>query len=134
MSSFTKPLRVEAVDDTDWKIIEEFDYYIGAVDSNAYVSVPAGYITDFASIPRVFWSILPPWGPYGKAAVIHDFLCSDKYYMQRVAGVVSKVPVTRKRADDIFLEAMTVLGVSTATRNVIYAAVRAYAVVSGKNQ
>ena len=31
------------------------------------------FMTDFASIPRPLWSILPQWGRYGNAAVVHDF-------------------------------------------------------------
>lgn len=72
MSSFTKPLRVEALDDNKWKLLEQFDYYIGSLESDEYVAVPVGYVTDFATIPQIFWSIIPPWGKYGKAAVIHD--------------------------------------------------------------
>ena len=38
------------------------------------VSVPSGFVTDFASIPRIFWSVLPTDGAYAYAAVIHDYL------------------------------------------------------------
>jgi Protein of unknown function (DUF1353) len=38
------------------------------------VSVPRGFVTDFASIPSVFWSILRPDGNYAFAATIHDYL------------------------------------------------------------
>jgi hypothetical protein len=41
------------------------------------IRVPVGYRTDFASIPRFFWRILPPAGRYGKAAVVHDWLCDE---------------------------------------------------------
>jgi len=133
MSSFTKPLRVEAVDSRTWKLLEEFDYFIGTEDSNEYVSVPKDYETDFATIPQVFWSVIPPWGKYGKAAVIHDFLCSDKYFWRKTENGVEKVECSRKQADDIFLEAVTVLGVDEITRTMMYAAVRAYAIASGKD-
>ena len=38
------------------------------------VVVPTGFVTDLASIPRVFWSVLRPDGEYAYAAVIHDYL------------------------------------------------------------
>lgn len=38
------------------------------------VVVPVGTPTDFASIPRPLWPALPPTGPYGPAAVLHDFM------------------------------------------------------------
>lgn len=130
MSSFTKPLRVEAVDESHWKLLEEFDFYLGSLESSEYVSVPEGYVTDFATIPRIFWSIIPPWGKYGKAAVIHDFLCTDGYYFREIDGKRLQVAVTREEADNIFLEAMTVLNVDEVTRSAMYAAVRAYAVIT----
>ena len=133
MSSFTSPLRVEAVDARSWRLLEEFGYYIGSKDSSEYVSVPAGYVTDFATIPQVFWSVIPPWGKYGKAAVIHDFLCSDKQYRRVTEDGFEGVECSRKQADDIFLEAMGVLGVDEVTKTMMYAAVRAYAIASGKD-
>jgi hypothetical protein len=38
------------------------------------VTVPIGFVTDFASIPRAFWSLLRPDGNYTYPAIIHDFL------------------------------------------------------------
>ena len=38
------------------------------------VVVPAGFATDFASVPRAFWRLLPPFGEYMLAAVVHDYL------------------------------------------------------------
>lgn len=113
MSSFTTPLKLEYIDGRDWKVTEEFIYRIGSDTSEEAVKVPAGEITDFASIPRVFWRILPPTGEYGKAAVIHDYL-----YKHAVG--------TRKWCDDIFLEAMGVLKVSAWKRYAIYNAVRSF--------
>ena len=41
--------------------------------------VPAGMITDGASIPRVLWVIYPPFtGLYRQAAVIHDYYCETR--------------------------------------------------------
>ncbi len=122
MSSFTKPLKVENVDDRRWKLLEEFDYYIGSVVSGEYVGVPAGTVTDFASIPRPLWNILPPWGKYGKAAVIHDYM----YSQHQITSNEQQVDIERKHADDIFLEAMKVLGVGTITRYAMYYAVRVF--------
>src|SRR5262245_60709692 len=38
------------------------------------VNVPAGFVTDFASIPRAFWSLLRPDGRYTHPAIVHDYL------------------------------------------------------------
>lgn len=39
--------------------------------------IPHGFDTDLASVPRVFWALLPPSGTYERSAVLHDFLCVD---------------------------------------------------------
>src|SRR5262245_47745360 len=36
------------------------------------VVVPAGFVTDLASIPRIFFSALRPDGVYAYAAIVHD--------------------------------------------------------------
>ena len=61
---------------TLWALTEDLVYW----PSNGHdpIVVPRGFVTDLASIPRPFWSWLPPDGPWAKAAVIHDFL----YYTQ----------------------------------------------------
>ena len=114
MSSFTTPLILTPLDDgRRWRLVEPFEYRIDD-DPLHKITVPKGFVTDFASIPRVFWRLLPPWGRYGKAAVIHDWL-----YGQGIGN--------RERADLIFLEAMEVLGVKAWKRNCMYWAVRHFA-------
>jgi len=77
------------------------------------IKIPAGFETDFASVPRIFWRIIPPWGKYSKAAVIHDYLYSTQ-------------EVTRLRADKIFLSLMVELKVKKWKRRVMYRAVRMF--------
>ena len=114
MSSFTTPLIVQPLDDgRTWRLEEEFRYRVGGGDSEEIITVPKGFETVFASVPRAFWRVIPPWGIYGKATVIHDFC-----YRTR--------PYSRKRADEILLEGMKVLGVACWKRLAIYGAVRAF--------
>jgi hypothetical protein len=75
------------------------------------LSVPAGFKTDLASIPQVFWRVLPPVGKYDAAAVVHDFLYQHN-------------GVTRAQADATLSEAMAVLGTPSWQRAIIYAGVR----------
>jgi hypothetical protein len=84
------------------------------------VLIPAGFETDFASVPRFFWRIVPPWGKYSPAAVVHDFLYAT--------GVVS-----RRRADKIFLRAMCQLDVAWWRRQLMYRAVRAFGWIPWNN-
>ena len=62
-----------------------------------WIIVPEGFVTDFASVPRLFWSIFPPLGPWALAAILHDWL-------YQTCGEFGKY--TRKQADEIFREAM----------------------------
>ena len=39
------------------------------------IDIPVGYITDGASIPRIFWWMFEPYSPeYLTASVLHDYL------------------------------------------------------------
>lgn len=70
-SLIVKPLN----DGIDWKLFNPFTYHLREGHTLTSITVPEGYKTDFGTIPRIVWSILPPWGTYGKATVIHDYLC-----------------------------------------------------------
>lgn len=83
------------------------------------IEVPAGFDTDYASVPRLFWSLYPPDGSYTPAAVIHDAL-----YFYQAKGEGAPRWITRAEADRVFLEAMTALGVPALRRRLLYSAVR----------
>lgn len=108
---FLDALVLEYIDGHSWKIVNSFLYKtdIGKLDT---ILVPVGFETDFASVPKLLWNIMPPTGQYGKAAVIHDFL----YRTPKQA--------TKDEADSVFLEAMTALGVGWWTRNTMYRGVK----------
>jgi len=82
-----------------------------------WVKVPAGYKTDFASVPRGLWNLFPPWGRYAPAAVVHDYLCDNE------------VLCSRFLADAIFRELMWRLGVPWYVRLPVYWAVRIYGAI-----
>ncbi len=55
-----------------WRINKKFLYASAIKDLT--VIVPAGFLTDFASVPRFLWPIVPVAdGVYDPAAVVHDF-------------------------------------------------------------
>jgi hypothetical protein len=110
VSKFYRPLELEYVDGRVFRLTAAFTY--GSVLLARVLEIEAGFLTDFASVPRALWTLLPPTGRYGKAAVLHD----DLY---RTPGLA-----TRAQADGVFLEAMTELGVSKATRQIMYRGVR----------
>ncbi len=77
------------------------------------IVVPAGFHTDLASAPRLFWSIFPPAGPWSPAAILHDYL--DGCY-----------GVSRFLADAVLREAMAQLGVPLWRRVLAYYCVRLF--------
>ena len=50
------------------------DWFYCFPPTGEIIRVPAGYLTDFASIPPDFWWIVPPFGDQTEAAVVHDWL------------------------------------------------------------
>ena len=106
-----------------WRVVAPFTYLIS---DDRHVSIPAGYLTDGASVPKIFWNIIPPWGIYGQAAVVHDILCE---YLSVVDNGYP-VPITRSYCDRVLHDAMEALEVPIAKRLTIYWFVCAYRVVA----
>jgi hypothetical protein len=73
------------------------------------ITVPFGFVTDFASVPRLLWSLFPPIGRYGYAAVFHE-----------------QHGMTRKEADLVFRDTMDELGVPAWKKLTLYSAVRLF--------
>ena len=97
----------------NFRIETSVTYDVGDVGSGDRIVIPGNFDTDFASIPRWFWTFYSPMGRYSPAALVHDWLYR---YQTR----------TRKESDLIFLEAMKVLGVPYMRRKVIYRTVRMF--------
>lgn len=43
------------------------------------ITVPAGFVTNFANIPRILWWLWPRSGSWNPAAVVHDFECRTQF-------------------------------------------------------
>lgn len=122
---FLDPLELEYIDGRVWKLTSPFDYHLGSPTGLDFVRIPAGFLTDFASVPRFFWRIFPPTGQYGKAAVVHDWLYQNRVVIvEWPDGHKTTRLVERSEADGVLYEAMGVLGVDRFTRWGIYAGVR----------
>ena len=101
---------VEQLGDEDWKLLRSLGY-----QGNKRFVVEPEMTTDFASVPRVFVWLLPRYGRYTKAAILHDFL----WRTQVKAGRLSW-----RDADGMFRRAMRELNVPFLRRWVMWAAVR----------
>lgn len=104
-------LRVNLASPGRWRLADPLSYrstVLGEV-----VTVPAGFLTDFASVPRlpiVFWLF---GDTAEEAAVVHDWL----YY-------TAKVP--RQVADQVFLEAALATGVPGWRAYMMYLGLRVF--------
>jgi len=93
-----------------WELREPFGYQYGSNLETYSVWVPAEFTTDFASIPRFFWRLIPPSTGI-EAAVIHDYLYRERVFARHVC-------------DAIFRDALKTCGVGPSTRWLMWAAVR----------
>lgn len=99
---------LRVADDGRW-ILEMPVVYMTRTDE--IIIVPAGFLTDLASIPRIFQTLFPVNGRHRSAAIVHDYLF-----------VIQDRP--RAAVDKIFLEAMEDCGVGWFQRRAMYLAVR----------
>lgn len=112
-SRFLTTLRIERVKvgGNQFRLTSDLVYASDLLDH--VLIVPAGFVTDFASVPRLPFTYLLFGGVGDEAAVLHDFLYEW--------GLVS-----RKLADEVFAEACAVLGVPAWRRGPMWAAVRVF--------
>ncbi len=107
---FRTYLVVRELDRKSWELQRDL-VYEGNYD---HFLVPTGFETDFASVPRMFWWLLPRTGRWTKAAVLHDFLWRE----------AKKGNISFCDADGIFRRVMRELGVGYLRRRLMWAAVR----------
>lgn len=112
---FLTSLQIEASDLPDeWVLLHPLIYVTR--DTKYHIAVDKGFITDLASIPKALRAVFDVNGHSRKAAVVHDYL----YSSHGLDGIF-----TRAECDQIFLGAMTELGVPLIERRAMWAGVRA---------
>jgi len=79
-------------DGRTWYVLTPFAYSSNLLAGKVFV-VPTGFTTDFSSMPPLLWHLIPRWGGYSKALIMHDYL----YYWQAL---------NRELADKLFMEAL----------------------------
>lgn len=102
---------VTPLDARNWRLLEPL-CYAGKEDR---FLVPEGYVTDFASVPRITAWLVPTYGRYTPAAILHDYLLTDALAIGRI---------TSNDADGLFRRAMRELGVPPVKRWLMWTGVR----------
>jgi Protein of unknown function (DUF1353) len=110
-------ITVRRASDQLWEVVEPL-VYRGLRDTFV---VPAGFRTDFVSVPRIVVWLIPRFGRYTLAAVLHDWLVST--------GIDSGV-VSARDADGLFRRVLRELGVPPVRCWLMWTGVRWGALVS----
>jgi hypothetical protein len=111
VAKFNENPKLEMLGNYQFRVIDPLVYACSQHTNGAAITVPEGFVTDLASIPRILWDFLPPDGSYAPAAIVHDYL-------------YTVTPYDRATCDKILLEAMAALGVPIYERDIIYGGVR----------
>lgn len=111
MSRFLSALCVEDVDEFagTWRLTAPLVFQSNILGQT--ITVPAGFVTDFASVPRLPFVYLAEGGKGEKAATLHDWAYTSQF-------------VSREQADALLREALLACGYSSFTAGLFYAAVR----------
>ncbi len=106
MAIVTGNLDIRYMGNKDWMLLSSLHVFVD--NEVAYFVIPAGFITDLASMPT-------RGGNVNIGAVVHDFIYRGNL-----------LTYSRKGADKLFLEIMKESGVGLIRRNYIYRAVRLF--------
>lgn len=111
MAKYLTKLNVSILDNGTWKLDAPLVFKSDLVGK---ITVPEGFKTDYASVPRIPIIYAMVGNCSHRAAVIHD-------YLYRKGAIPT---VSQKVADQIFREAMLVKGVPWWRRWIMWAGVR----------
>jgi hypothetical protein len=115
-TSISPPANRQFADGKQVFLLEDLRYNI--LNTNYEILVPAGFVTDYASIPRFLWPIYSPNDVYFKAAIVHDYL-----YWSKPCG---KDDESKYQSDMILRIAMYEDKVNPLTREIVYRSVRLF--------
>ncbi len=127
---FDSELSIRAVGPRTWSLTAPLVW----TGRDETFSVPLGFVTDFATVPRFLHWLVLPYGPYTRAAVLHDWLLVELagWSARHLGNVViapmdgsdDRPPANSRDCDGIFRAAMADLGTPWAVRWSMWAAVR----------
>lgn len=128
--AFDSELSVKADGATAWLVLAPLIWTGTKGDT---FTVPVGFRTDFATVPRFLHWIVSPYGAYTRAAVLHDWLLVELASWSAGETPVlpggallyrTQPPANSRDCDGIFRRVMQDLGVPWAKRWIMWAAVR----------
>jgi hypothetical protein len=108
VSRFLDPLTLEELTDTEhsrWRVVDHPFRYES--DLAGLITVPIGFVTDLASVPRIPFIYDALGADDNKPACVHDWIYTTGKYPKDIA-------------DKILLEASAVIGMAAWRRRLIY--------------
>lgn len=110
-----------------FELVEPFSIEIGP---GCKIIVPAGYITNFGTVPRwCAWFVSP--AQLKEASIVHDFMCNEHFghpSQKKISGY------SRWLADAVFYEMMVQMRFPWYKRTAVFYAVRLWACVGGRSR
>jgi hypothetical protein len=109
MTDLSAPLIVEVLtaERSGLGVVRLHEIYEATTDTMGLVTIPAGYETDFASIPRIARPFICQMGKCARAALLHDWLLH--------------LDANHSRSARVFSEALRASNVSTVGRWIMVA-------------
>lgn len=103
-----------------YRVVQGFSYI---TEDGKVIVIPTGYLTDGASVPKIFRGLINPWGRHARAAIVHDVLCDfHTYYDEEGNSYYADARVI----NTTFREAMSLDTVTEIKKRLIYAGVDLY--------
>lgn len=99
------------ISDEEFRVEQPFVYTFMKDGRRQNILVPAGFITDYGSIPKIFQNIIEPIGRYAACYIVHDLIYAAELF-------------TRAECDWILLCHLQEKGAFWLRRNSVYSAVR----------
>lgn len=91
-----------------WRLERSITYYT----KQGRVTVPRGYITDFASVPVLLWGLFPPTGRSNRACLLHDWMYDNRLFEEELGEYEA-----RKLADEELYERLKAVEPKKPVRN-----------------
>jgi hypothetical protein len=122
---FDSYLDTREVADGVWELLQDFTVFIHTEDQTFEVIIGKGFVTDYASVPRIPFAYMLYGGIGNYAAVLHDALYSNSSLV-KVCDFDTQMRFhpDREFCDEAFLAGLEARGISSWKVKPMYWAVR----------
>ena len=123
MTSSHFPLPLAGVfEDSGRKFTLSSPFIYQDTEKDLLIEVPAGFTTDWNSVPGALWSWFAPW-EYPEAGLVHDWLyrAPNGFQSQSI-----KPPLTKAQCDDIHRRILDLKGCRWSKRQAVWLALRSF--------